>query len=402
MTETPFSLRSGKTLNAVAPLLQFFGQSRWSKRFGDPGNCDFTIGNPHEMPSPGYVDALSRSVTPKDRYWFAYKLNEEDARNTVAASLLKWRNVPFDPRDIFLTNGATGALAVVLHTILDPGDEVIYLSPSWFLYEAMILNTGAAPVRVKTLPDSFDLDVQAIQAALTVKSRAVIINSPNNPSGRIYSAEQMRLLGEILAEASRKNGRTVYLISDEAYARIVFDGRAYPSPTACYDNSFLVYTYGKTLLTPGQRIGYIALPPALQDRPQLREAILSQQMLNSWAFPNALMQHALADLEQIPFDIEALQRKRDHVVKALREIGYRCNVPEGTFYCMVRSPIPDDRVFVEMLAQRDVYCIPGSLQGADGYFRLSLTATDDMIKRALPIFAKVLQQAETYGERRIR
>jgi aspartate aminotransferase len=394
MTDSPFSLRSGTALKAVAPLLQFFGQSRWSKRFGNPMNCDFTIGNPHEMPGPGYVDALSRSVTPKDSYWFAYKLNEEEARNAVATSLQKWRNTAFDPQDIFLTNGATGALAVVMHTILDPGDQVIYLSPSWFLYEAMILNTGAVPVRVKTLPDSFDLDVPAIEAALTDKTRAVIVNSPNNPSGRIYSGEQLRLLGEVIAEASRRNGRTVYLISDEAYARIVFDGRPYPSPAACYDNSFLVYTYGKTLLTPGQRIGYIALPPRMPDRPLLREAILSQQMLNSWAFPNALMQHALPDLEQIQFDIEALQRKRDRMVKALREVGYRCNVPEGTFYCMVRSPLPDDRVFVEMLAERDVYCIPGSLQGADGYFRISLTATDDMIKRSLPIFAEVLKRAE--------
>lgn len=398
MTESPVSMRSEKTRYSVDPLLQFFTQSKWAERFGTPGISDFTIGNPHDMPSAAIVEALQRWVTPRDRYWFAYKMNEESARTAVSDSLYRWRGISFETEDIFLTNGATGALAVVLATILDRGDEVIYLSPSWFLYEAMIINRDGVPVRVSTLPETFDMDLAAIERAITPNTRAVIVNSPNNPSGNIYSESTLRDLGRILEKASRENDRTIYLISDEAYARIVFDGRSAPSPCACYDNTFLVYTYGKTLLTPGQRIGYIALPPAMVERPRLRRALLSQQMLNSWAFPNALMQHAFGDLDRISFDIDALQRKRDHVVKALREVGYHCNLPEGTFYCLARSPIADDRAFVELLAEQDVFCIPGSLQGAEGYFRVSLTASDEMIKRALPIFAKTLQQVPQKGK----
>jgi aspartate aminotransferase len=300
----------------------------------------------------------------------------------------------FAAEDIFLTNGATGALGVILHTIVDPGCEVIFITPSWFLYEPMIINTGAVPVQVKALPESFDLDLAAIERAITAKTRAVIINSPNNPTGKVYSSQTLEALAQILTRSSRKNNRTIYLISDEAYARIVFDGENYPNPCSFYDCTFLVYTYGKVLLTPGQRIGYLALPPAMPERSRLRNALLSQQMLNSWAFPNALLQHALGDLELISIDLEKLQQKRDRIVSALHEMGYTAPIPEGTFYCLVRSPIADDFVFTEMLAERKVFCIPGTLQGAEGYFRLSLTASDEMIERALPVFAQVIQQTK--------
>jgi aspartate aminotransferase len=392
MTDNPISHRSETALNSLAPLLQFFTQSRWADRFGRPGVCDFTIGNPHDMPPPAFVETLQNALRPQDCYWYAYKTNEEATRGVIAESLQQWRGVTFATDDIFVTNGATGALAVVLHTVVDPGDEVIYISPSWFMYEAMIINTGGVPVCINAEPESFDLDLSAIESAITPKTRAVIINSPHNPTGRVYSEQVLEELAEILVRAREKTGRTVYLISDEAYARIVFDGKSYPSPSAFYDCTFLVYTYGKVLLTPGQRIGYVALPPGMPERRKLRKALLSQQMLNSWAFPNALMQHSLGELEKIPFDLEKLQRKRDLVVRALREVGYSVNKPEGTFYCLVRSPLSDDRAFAEMLAERDVFCIPASLQGAYGYFRISLTASEQMIRRALPIFAEVIQQ----------
>ncbi|UFS70458.1 aminotransferase class I/II-fold pyridoxal phosphate-dependent enzyme [Geomonas sp. RF6] len=395
MNKRAISLRAEHALKTVTPLLQFFSESRWAKRFGTPGICDFTIGNPHEMPMPAFVDALKHSVEPQDRYWYAYKMNEENPRRVVAASLKKWRGMEFEVEDIFLTNGATGALAVVLHTIADAGNEVIYTTPSWFLYDSIIINTGAVPVPVKALPDSFDLDLDAIEEAITEKTSAVIVNSPHNPTGRVYSERTLRALSAILSRASARYGHSVYLISDEAYARIIFDGMDFPSPAAFYDRTIVVYTYGKTLLTPGQRIGYLALHPAMPERAQLRKAIWSQQMLNSWAFPNALMQHALGELDNIAIDVEGLQRKRDLVVRELSSMGYRMRPPEGTFYCLIRSPLADDRVFVDMLAEHDVFCIPGSLQGAEGYFRLSLTGSEEMIGKALPIFRQVLQEARS-------
>ncbi len=397
MTKSSISQRAETAADAATLLLDFFYHSRWSQRFGKPGICDFTVGNPHEKPSAAFLEALQRWSVPQDPYWYAYKMNEEPARVTVAASLQEWRGISFDPQDIFLTNGATGALTVALHTIADPRDEVIFITPSWFLYDTMIRNAGAVPVRVKAQPGAFELDPAAVEEAITPATRAVIINSPNNPTGRVYSGSTLAHLGEVLTRASRKHGRTIYLISDEAYARIVFDGKSYPTPCIWYDCTLLVYTYGKVLLTPGQRIGFLALPPGMPERPAIRKAILMQQMLNGWAFPNALLQHALADLDRIPVDLSRLQRKRDCVVGALREMGYTLPYPEGTFYCLVRSPLADDVRFAGLLAEEDVFCIPGTLQEAPGYFRVCLTATEAMIERALPIFERVRRQLRGTG-----
>jgi aspartate aminotransferase len=240
---------------------------------------------------------------------------------------------------------------------------------------------------------TFDLDLNTIAAAITKRTRAILVNSPNNPTGKIYSPETLTALASVLAAASERNGRTIYLLSDEAYCRIVYDGREYHSPTEFYPNTFLLYTYGKTLLTPGQRLGYIALPPTMPNRELLRNAIFVSQLVSGYAFPNALLQHALPDLEKLSIDITHLQSKRDRMVAALREMGYELHVPEGTFYLLPRSPLADDLAFIELLAQRDVFCLPGRAVEMPGYFRVSLTANDEMIDRALPKFAAAMQQA---------
>jgi aspartate aminotransferase len=201
-------------------------------------------------------------------------------------------------------------------------------------------------------------------------------------------------LGEILTRASERNGRAIYLLSDEAYSRIVFDGREYPSPVAFYPESFMVYTYAKTLLTPGQRIGYIAMSPHMAHREVIREAIFGAQIITGYAFPNALLQHALPDLEKLSIDMEHMQRKRDWVVGALRDMGYDLRSPEGTFYLLVRSPWEDDGAFVELLASHNILCLPGMIVEAPGHFRISLTANDDMIERGLPGFAAAMEEAK--------
>jgi aspartate aminotransferase len=197
--------------------------------------------------------------------------------------------------------------------------------------------------------------------------------------------------------ASQRFGRTIYLLSDEAYRRIVYDGREYRSPAEFYPHTFVLYTYGKTLLTPGQRLGYIALPPTMPGREQLRMAITTAQILTGYAFPNALLQHALGDLERLSIDIGQLQRKRDRLVAALRDSGYELHAPEGTFYLLPRSPLADDLAFIEMLAERDIFCLPGSVVEMPGYFRVSLTANEAMIERAIPGFAAAMQQASEKG-----
>ena len=393
MVQNSLPARTKAALDAIAPLKRFLEESEWSRRMGDPDICDFTTGNPHDMPLPGFVDALARRVVPENRYWYAYKMNEPKSREVLADSLRRWRGMDFKEEDIFVTNGSIAGLHVVFGTIISPGDEVIFMSPPWFQYEGMIIISGGTPVKVKVEPKTYDLDLNAIEKAITPRTCAVIVNSPHNPTGRIYSPDTLKSLSGLLTEAGRRNGRTIYLISDEAYSRIVFDGRKYHSPTEFYPSTFLSYTYGKVLLTPGQRLGFIALPPAMPGKAEMRNALESFQMLSGWAFPNALLQHALAELDPLSIDIAHLQQKRDRLVPALREMGYETSNPEGTFYVLVRSPIADDEAFVRMLAGYGIFCVPGSIMDIPGYFRLSLTANDDMIERALPRFAEALRKS---------
>ena len=395
MTTKHLTPRAKSVLDTIAPIRNFFTNSPWARRVAERDVCDFTIGNPHEMPLPSYVDALRRWVEPRDPHWFAYKMNEPSSRRIVADSLRKRRGVAFEEEDIFLTTGATAGLSVILGAIVEPGDEVIFISPPWFQYEGMIIAAGGVPVRVKVTVESSDLDLAGIERAITARTKGIIINSPHNPTGKIYPPATLQALAALLVRASGKNGRPVYLISDEAYSRIVFDNRAYPSPTAFYPNSFLVFTYSKLLLTPGERIGYIALPPEMPGREEMRGIIFAFQMLKGWAFPNALLQHALVDLEEISVDIAHLQRKRDRIVASLRGMGYETNLPEGAFYVLVRSPLEQDHVFAAMLAEYDILCMPGAAMELPGWFRLSVTASDAMIDRALPGFEKALQRARS-------
>jgi aspartate aminotransferase len=389
-----YSQTMGNVIQAIKPLLTMINDPAYRKRLDDPLACDFLLGNPQEMPLPGFVQALEREVTPRDKNWFAYKDNEPESQQVVAADLAAWRKVNFDPQDIFLTNGAFGALAVCLRAVVDPGDEVIFISPPWFFYEALILANGGVPVRVSIAPQTFDLDLGAIEAAITPRTRAIIVNSPNNPTGKIYPADTLKGLGEILSAAEKRSGRPLYLLSDESYSRIIYDQREFPSPTSFYPRSFLIYTFGKTLLTPGQRMGYIALPPAFPEREQLRIAVTAAQFLTGYAFPNALLQHALPDLLKLSIDVGALQKRRDRLVDGLKDIGYSVHRPEGTFYLLPQSPWQDDLSFIQLLGGYHIFCLPGLACEMPGYFRISLTASDEMIDRALPNFAVAFEKAQ--------
>lgn len=387
----PVSKRVQRAMKVAGPTIEYITNPRLEEQRKDPAACDFLLGNPHEMPLAGYTAALQKWVVPQNKDWFAYKMSEEHSRQVVAAALQRTHHMPFAPEDITMTTGAFPALAATLALTVDPGDEVIYISPPWFFYEMLISMYDGTAIRVPCDRVTFDLDLDAIQPAITPRTRAIIINSPNNPTGRIYPPETLRRLANMLTQASQSNGRTIYLISDESYNHILFDGVEYPSPTAFYPNSFLIYTYGKTLLTPGQRVGYIALPPDMPGREFMRESLFGTLAGLGYTFPNALLQYALEDLEKLSIDIPHLQAKRDRLVQALRGMGYQLSVPEGTFYLLVRSPIADDLAFTDLLIAQKVFCLPGTIFEMPGYFRISLTANDAMIDRALPGFEKAIQ-----------
>jgi hypothetical protein len=220
----------------------------------------------------------------------------------------------------------------------------------------------------------------------------VIINSPHNPTGRIYPAEILEQLAHLLASASRGAGRPIYLVSDESYSRIVFDNNVFVSPARFYPYTFVVHTYSKSTLAPGQRLGYVALPASMPDRPQLRLAFLAISLALGTALPDAVMQYALPELERLPTDVARLQRKRDRLLGALREQGYQVHTPQATFYLLPRCPMPDDAAFAERLARDKVVVLPGRAVELPGYLRLSLTATEAMIERALPVFGAAIDE----------
>ena len=283
MTDT--TGRTDRMVASVEHVFSWFQGGSWERHHLTPGIADFTFGNPQELPLPGLVDALQRNAVPGDKDWFAYKMSEAEPRAVVADVLRGRTGIDFEAEDIALTAGAFGALGVTLRALCDVGDEVIFLSPPWFFYELMIASAGATAVRVRLAEPDFDLDPEAIAAAITPRTRAIIVNSPNNPSGRIYRPAELARLGEVLREASARHGRPIVLLSDESYNRIVFDGIDFHSPALDYEASVTIYTYGKTLLAPGQRVGYAALHPAFPDKAAVGYRIFVQQLASGWGFP---------------------------------------------------------------------------------------------------------------------
>lgn len=373
-----------KSIVAIYDFLAKY--ERWIAASND-NCCDFALGNPQTMPLEEFVAALRDAATPRNTSWYAYKTNEASSREIVCASLNNLTGLEYPADNIFMTNGATGAHLVIMNALIGPNDEVIINNPPWFFYEGMILHSGGRPVGVDVDPGTFDLDVDGIERAITENTRFVIVNSPNNPTGKVYSPDTLMKLSSVLDGASKSIGRPIYLVSDEVYRAIVYDGTTFHSPTKFYKNSITVYSYGKTLLTPGQRVGYIALSPQMDDLEGLRMILYSSQILSGWAMTSALMQHCLQDLEQMSLDVDALQRRRDAFVRGLRECGYEVRAPEGAFYITPKAPIEDDVAFADILAKEGVFCLPGSVVKMNGYLRASLTATDDMVERALPVFA---------------
>jgi aspartate aminotransferase len=224
------------------------------------------------------------------------------------------------------------------------------------------------------------------RGAVTEKTRLVIVNTPHNPTGRIYPPSTLQGLATVLTEASNRYGAPIYLLSDEPYSKLVFSNAKFTSPAEYYPHTLISYSYGKILLTPGQRIGWLALSPLMPDPEPVRSAIFMAQIAGGWLFPSAIMQYSLEQLDKLSIDLVELERKRDFTVAGLGDAGYDLQTPEGTFYLWVRSPDPDDVAFVQMLAKKGVLVLPGTTCASPGHFRISLTGTAEMIERSLPAF----------------
>jgi aspartate aminotransferase len=377
---------------SIAPFLRFF-TGPYAQLEPDPEVANFAVGNPQELVMPGYVAAVGRQLEPRDKDWYAYKMSEPQATRTVADSLSRLTGLDWDPADVQMTNGGFGAIAVALRTLLEPGDEALFQCPPWFFYEQLVLAAGCVPVRARLEAPAFEIPFDEIAARITPRTRVVLLNSPHNPSGRVYPLDDLRRLASLLEEHSARIGRPIYLLSDEPYRRILFDGRNFHAPAEVYPHTVITYSYGKQLLAPGMRIGYLTWPPTMPDRERLRDDVFVQQCASGYMFPNADLQHALPELDPMVIDLAAMERRRDRFVGRLREIGYETTLPEGTFYVMVRSPVADDEAFAGMLGQHKVLVLPGSIVELPGWLRISLTASDEMVQRGLPGFEAAWAEA---------
>lgn len=383
------SMRAAEAKASVDLVTDFL--ARIQALTDDPDALDFTFGNPHEFPLPGLSAAIRTQIEPRSVDWFAYKTSEREAQEAVASGLRAELGLPFDPDDIAMTQGAFGAISLAFALLADAGDEVVIPVPGWFCYEPMLRAANLVPVRAPLAEGTFELDVEAIGRAITPRTRLVIVNSPANPTGRVYPKAAWEALADVLEDASQANGRRIWILSDEPYRRIRFDDVDFTSPAAVYASTVIDYSYAKVMLAPGQRIGYLALSPLLPpaERAELQAAFMPIGLAIGWGFPDAIMQYAAPELETVSLDLAELTRKRDRMYGALSGAGFEVTKPEGTFYLWGRAPHGDGQGFCDALAKRGVYLMPGTLFDQPHHFRISLTATMDMIEQALPRILEV-------------
>ena len=376
------SARAARAQTAVDAVTSLYSEIQ--SRAGDPGALDLTFGNPHELPFAELGAALAAQIEPRSPDWFAYKMSERPAQESVAAGLRAELGLEFEPDDIAMTRGAFGAIQLAFAMLADAGDEVIIPVPGWFCYEPMLYAADLEPVRVLLAPETFDLDVDAIERAITPRTRMVVV-----PTGRVYPRQTWEALAAVLERASHEHGRRIWLLSDEPYRRLRFDGIGFASPAGSYPHTVIDYSFGKVLLAPGQRLGYLALSPLMpaDERQELRAAMAPLGLAIGWVFPDAVMQYAAPRLETLSIDVAELTRRRDRLCGALLDAGFDLTPPEGTFYVWCRAPGGDALAFCDALAARGVFVLPGDMFDQPQHLRISLTATMDMIERAIPLFA---------------
>lgn len=358
---------------------------RLREQFGAENVYDFTLGNPNIDPPPKFYDLLREIAKSPQPGLHRYMSNAgyDEARGAIAISLSAASGFDVQAAHVIMTCGASGALNVVLKTILNPGEEVIILTPHFVEYKFYIDNHGGVPKEVWTDKDSFQLDIPAIERAISKDTRAIIINTPNNPTGVIYPAESLAQLGQMIERKERELERQIYLISDEPYARIAYDGHAVPNIYRYVTNSVIVTSHSKDLALPGERIGYIAANPAMIHVDLFMEGAVFCNRTLGFVNAPALMQRLVAKLQSESVDISLYQEKRDLLYDNLTAIGFKLVKPDGAFYLFPKSPLADDVAFVRTAQKHNLLLVPGTGFGAPGYFRVAYCVDIEMIKRSL-------------------
>ncbi|ADH84812.1 pyridoxal phosphate-dependent aminotransferase [Desulfurivibrio alkaliphilus] len=383
-------------------MIAFAERSSWIRKMFEEGAklksihgadnvFDFSLGNPDLPPPAQFATTLQKVAAEAGPGRHSYMPNGgyPFVRAALAAQIGNEQGMTLGEEEILMTVGAAGGLNVILKALLDPGDEVIILAPFFVEYNFYVDNHGGTAKVVNTRED-FSLDIAAIEAAIGPKTKAIIINSPNNPTGQIYSADELARLATVLEEA----GQPIYLIADEPYRKIVFDDHEVPSIFQAYRHSLVVSSYSKDLSLPGERIGYIAVHPEIADKGPLMGAMTLANRILGFVNAPALMQRVVAELQGVTVDTEIYTRRRELFCKVLREAGYQFVPPKGAFYLFPKSPLADDAEFVGLLAEEKILAVPGRGFGMPGYFRLAFCVEDEVISRAAAGFAAALAAAQ--------
>lgn len=359
------------------------------RRVGADAVFDFSLGNPNVEPPAAFQEALEAVVTgsPPGSHRYMPNAGYPEARDAIAAHLEKERGKTFVRERVVMCVGAGGGLNVTLKALLDPFDEVVIFAPYFVEYLFYVDNHGGV-VKVAETTADFDLDLESLERTISPKTKAVIVNSPNNPTGRLYPRETMEGLGRILATASEGRDSPIHLISDEPYYRIVFDGKRAPDVFDAYPHTILITSHSKDLSIPGERIGYIAVGPDCAGAPELASAMTFTNRILGFVNAPGIMQRVAARLQGVSVDPMIYQRKRDIIVPGLKEIGYEVVDPEGAFYIFPKTPIDDDVAFTRKLLERNILVVPGSGFGRAGHFRLSYCVDDAFLEGSLPGFAE--------------
>ena len=353
---------------------------------------DFALGNPDVPPPPEFQRVLEEEAARQDPMIHTYMTNAGylSARRAVAQHYADVTDLAYAAEDVVMTSGAGGALNVILKALLDEGDEVITFAPYFVEYGFYANNHRGRLVAVDTTAE-FLPNLDALDAAITDQTRLVIVNSPNNPTGRMYPPKTLVDLAALLRRRSQAFGRPIYLISDEPYREIVFDGAVYPHPSVYYEDCVTINSHSKDLSLAGERIGHLAISPRCAAREDLQQAVVFCNRILGFVNANALMQRVVTRLVGTSVDVRVYQRRRDLLCEALASYGYEFHRPKGAFYLFPRSPLRDDAAFCRHLLKQNIIVVPGKGFGCPGHFRISYAVGDDVIERSLPGFEEALK-----------
>ena len=388
------SVQLGSVRSVIRELFEY-GKKR-KAQIGEDNVFDFSLGNPSVPPPAQVEEALENVLKTRDPvqvHGYTSAQGDASVRSAIAGYISKNYGVPQTADLIYMTCGAAASLAITFNALLNAGDEVITIAPYFPEYKVFCEHAGGVLVPVKGEAGTFQPDIAAVRAAITPKTKAVLINSPNNPSGVVYSEECIMQLCKVLKEC-KERGQTIYLIADEPYRELVFGGVKVPYIMNYYDESIVCYSFSKSLSLPGERIGYIAVDPAMHNAGEVYAAVCGAGRALGYVCAPALFQLIIPEVLGLTADISVYERNRDTLSAALESYGFTVVRPDGAFYLFVQSPEPDSDAFAERAKEHELLIVSAKSFGVEGYVRISYCVSPEMIARSLPAFRAL---ALSYG-----